>query len=157
MLLNLNLCFGPPMISGSGPTCVVRIEEATHGAHVSGPRGLQRICRNGYQEPCGSTHKARQTGFEASISSFTHTRMCTFDTALMHHHQHGIHTCTCKHAYHNHFPLNSLGCYTEVFVMWVRSFNSGLEVLARRDVRRQEVARAGRAFFCRDPRDCVSA
>ena len=92
-----------------------------------------------------------------SLHSHTHTRMCTFDTALMHHHQHGIHTCTCKHAYHNHFPLNSFGCYTEVFVMWVRSFNSGLEVLARRDVRRQEVARAGRAFFCRDPRDCVSA
>ena len=80
MLLNLNLCFGPPMISGSGPTCVVRIEEATHGAHVSGPRGLQRICRNGYQEPCGSTHKARQTGFEASISSFTHTHACARST-----------------------------------------------------------------------------
>ena len=30
----------------------------------------KQICRNGYQEPCGSTHEARQTGFEASISSF---------------------------------------------------------------------------------------
>ena len=32
----------------------------------------KQICRNGYQEPCGSTHEARQTGFEASISSFAY-------------------------------------------------------------------------------------